>query len=229
MSGALDEIPLDAPASVPRSLDDPLDMRNPTPTVKARGEDPPPFEPLGVLTSTTTIEDLELGGGGLEKGRAVFMARLAREDVDLRVLATALKLRGYPVTLIANGLGVKPDRIRRVLKQSRSDGNLDDVLKDLTTEALPLAVEKLVDALGNGERWAIQDTLKGLGAFRTHHAQEGGGQLPSNTLEVNFIMPTVPQVMNPRGIVGAPRGVIDVAPVAPDPAALVEPPTDPTP
>lgn len=207
----LEEIPVDAPASVPQAIDDPLDMRNPTPVIKAPGDVSPTIEPLGAI-EPVIVEDLDLGGGGIEKARAVFMARIAREDGDLKVLATALKLRGYSVNLIANGLGVKPDRIRRVLKQARCDGQIDDVLRDLTTDALPLAVEKLIDALENGQQWAIQDTLKGLGAFRTHHGAEGGA-LPSNNLEVNFIMPTMPQVMNPRGIVGAPRGVIDAVQV----------------
>lgn len=211
MKGLLAEIPVTAPADVPQDPADPLDMRNPSPEIRAVGEKIPLTEPLGVLPESPTIENLDLGTTDLDKGRAVFLANVAKEDADLRVLATALKLRGYQTKMIATGLGVSVNKIRRVLKQARMDGNLTDILTDLTTEALPLAVEKLIDALEDGQKWAVQDTLRGLGAFRTHTQTDTGQQQPSNTLEVNFIMPAVPQTMNPRGIVGAPREVIDAS------------------
>lgn len=211
MKADLTEIPVNAPDSVPIVPGDPLDMRLPSPLVRVPGEDPPPIAPLGVLAESLEIvnETPDLGNSTRDRARAIFMAGITKEDADIRVIATALKLRGYSVKTIAKGLVVSEQRIRRVLKQARQDGNLADVLTDLTTEALPLAVEKLIEHLEDGHEWAIRDTLKGLGAFRTHTQQDGAAGPPSNNLEVNFIMPTMPQVMNPRGIVGAPRVVID--------------------
>lgn len=184
---------------------DPLDLRNPTPEFRAPGDETPVIEPLPVTEESPIIE---LGLSQIAKNRQAFMDRLVSEDAELRTLATALRLRGYTVQLIAEGLQVPVARVRRVLRQSRQDGNLNDILADLTHDALPRAVEQLIAAIDKGDEWAIKETLKGLGAFRRYSNAEGTHAKDDGKLQVNFILPTVPQVMNPRGIVGTPRGEI---------------------
>jgi len=197
----------------PRDNSDP--SWEPTEEFRAPGGTIPPGLSLGVLPESPVIENrASVEQTPIAFARQKFFETLAQEDADLRVMATALKLRGYSVKTIATGLGVNPERIRRVLKQARRDGNLNDTLSDLTTEALPLAIEGLVDALENKEAWAIKDTLRGLGAFRTYTQSESGAGEAPKTLEVNFIMPANPMLMNPKGIVGAPRiEVIDAVQV----------------
>lgn len=156
----------------------------------------------------------------MAKAREVAAQQKAEEDERLRVMATALRLRGNKVREIAQYLGLGERRVRLLLRQARQDGNLVDTLADLQFEALPLAVEKLITKLENGDWDAIKETLKGLGAFRHYSQQDNAGQQDNRQLQVNFIMPPQPQALNPKGIVGTPRGVIDAVPVQ-GPAAEV--------
>lgn len=183
---------------------------------RAPGHENPATVPVertpGTVTQPTSpvfeAPDVQNSPQALQRQR--FLDTITTEDQDIRVLATALRLRGYSVKTIATGLDVPLARVRRVLRQSRQDGNLHDVLADLTTEALPLAVEKLIEAIDDGKAWAIQDTLKGLGAFRSYSHQDATVQRDERKLEVSFTLPTnVVPVVNPRGIVGAPREVLD--------------------
>lgn len=195
------------------SLPSPLDDSQPIPEYRAPGEPPkttvpPPADPAWEGASPV-IEGPE------PKENPVVLATRARvkaaqeEDANLRVLATVLKLRGYKTTEVAKILGTDARRVIRVLRQARQDGNLDDVLADLKFEALPLAVEKLIDKLEKGDWEAVRETLRGLGAFRTYTQQTSDGGGDNRTLNVQFIMPPAPQAVNPRGIVGRPREVID--------------------
>jgi len=181
--------------------------------------DPPLDLPTGpqsalLIVAPDAPDAPALSAAQAAKGRETRIANLAKEDADIRVLATALRLRGYAVTVIAAGLNVAVGRVRRVLKQARQDGNLVDVLADLTNEALPLAMEKLIEKLEDGAPWAIQQTLKGAGVFRNYTQRESESPKESRTLDVTFVMPATPQVMDERGIVGAPRlEVIDAVQV----------------
>jgi hypothetical protein len=175
---------------------------------------PPVETAAGTLRTPTSplfvAPDIHTSPEAVKRQR--FLATITDDDADIRVVATALRLRGYSVKTIATGLDVSAERVRRVLRQARQDGNLHDVLADLTTEALPLAVEKLIEAIGEGQVWAISDTLKGLGAFRTHQAHDGVTVRDERKLEVNFVIPAAAMAaVNPRGIVGAPREVVDAA------------------
>ena len=144
------------------------------------------------------------------KLRQEWLTSLAKQDEDLVALTTALRLRGYSVAKIATGLNINAARVRRVLAQSRKAGKLSDTLADLTMSALPLAIEKLMESLEKGEPWAIQETLKGTGAFKSYRQRDDtDGERATRTLEVSFVMPTSPTAeMNPKGIVGTPRGNI---------------------
>jgi hypothetical protein len=122
------------------------------PEFRAPGADTPVLDPpLGlpdgpnsaILITTPEARAATVARMGALRAKQV--ANLAEEDADIRVLATALRTRGYSVPTIALRLGVPAARVRRVLKQSRMDGNLVDVLSDLTNEALPLAMEKLIE------------------------------------------------------------------------------------
>lgn len=196
------------PSGIPNGTD-------PSPTFRAPGDDTPVLDPplalpdgpnSAILIEAPDAPDLQAARAAqLAVGRETRIANLAEEDADIRVVATALRTRGHSVPEIALRLGVPAARVRRVLKQSRMDGNLVDVLSDLTNEALPLAMEKLIEKLEDGAPWAIQQTLKGGGVFRAYHAGDGEGQKESRTLDVTFVMPATPQVMDVRGIVGAPR------------------------
>lgn len=138
--------------------------------------------------------------------RAAFMAQIAADDESVRTMVTALRLRGYETATIAKGLGITVEQVRRVMKQSRMDGNLNDVTQELMSGALPMAVEALMTHLREGRPYAVKATLQGLGAFQAHHAKPAEPTAKSNALEITFTMPTAPAAMNPRGIVGAPRG-----------------------
>jgi predicted transcriptional regulator len=199
---------------------DPLDLRNPTPEFRAPGDTPE----LTTLPDAPESPLIELGLSQVAKNRQAFIDRLTSEDQDLRVMATALKLRGYSVQTIADGLDVSVARVRRVLKQARTDGNLADVLADLTTEALPLAVEKLIEQIDKGEEWAIKETLKGTGAFRRYAQQDQTAQRDERQLQVNFIMPALPTALNPKGVVGSPRGPVPVIDIVGTPETPPETP-----
>ena len=135
-------------------------------------------------------------------------------DDAMNAIGIALRLKGYTAKDIAIALDVPLTQVRRVLRNGRVNGKLRDVVNDLQASALPLAVEGLIESLERGERWAISETLRGLGAFKTHTAQQIDAKTESTELSVTFVQPHAPMVMNPNGIVGRARGleVID-APV----------------
>lgn len=138
---------------------------------------------------------------------------IQRDDAAMRGVLLALKIQGYSAKSLADLFAMDVTRVRRILRQARADGALNDVTQDLLTDALPLAVEKLVDALEKGETWAIQDTLKGLGAFKTHTAGDHGGGAAQTNLEVTFVMPDRPVVVDAKAMVGVPRETRHALPV----------------
>mgnify|MGYP001499077816 CR=1 FL=1 len=211
-----------APDEPPLDLDNPLDLRHPTPTFRVAGR--PARVPAVAPTPTARAGDQSVAfyqPESVAADRGAFITQLVQEDADIRSLAVALRLRGYSRQVIAQGLGVDVARVSRVLKQARSEGTLTDVLADLTTEALPLAMEKLIEAIDEGKDWAIRDTLKGGGIFRRYTQQASETTIESRTLDVRLVMPATAVAMNPRGIVGAPRTVevLDATPVADAPPA----------
>ncbi len=138
------------------------------------------------------------------------LSEITLADAERQGIVVALRLKGVPITRIADLVQTHPTDVRRILRNAREAGDLNDVLVDLTHDALPRAVEKLLDALDDGEPWAIQQTLKGLGAFKTYRQQEThGSQIDERTLHVQFEMPDQPVVVHPENIVGRPKGRIE--------------------
>lgn len=128
-------------------------------------------------------------------------------DDAMNAIGIALRMKGYTAKDIAIALDVPLTQVRRVLRNGRVNGKLRDVVEDLQASALPLAVEGLIESLERGERWAISETLRGLGAFKTHTAQQIDAKTESTELSVTFVQPNAPMVMNPNGIVGRARGL----------------------
>lgn len=139
-------------------------------------------------------------------------------DAQVEGAVLGLRLKGVPATQIAPALGVPLERVRRILRTVRVDKRLNDVLVDLTHDALPRAVEQLIAKIDQGKDWAIKDTLKGLGAFRSYRQQETHRETEDlRTLHVTFETPASPVLLNPANIVGVPRAVprevIDAVPI----------------
>jgi hypothetical protein len=153
------------------------------------------------MTATTEVFDGEKGD----------LAEF--EDDALQAVAIALRLKGYKPKEIAVAMDVPVSRVRRVLTNGRTSGALRDVVNDLQATALPLAVEKLIEKLEDGHEWAIKETLRGLGAFRTHTAQQIDTKSQSTELVVSFVQPAQPITANPAGIVGRSREEIFDAPI----------------
>lgn len=158
--------------------------------------------PTGYLDPRTAIIDGEKGD-------------LAEIDEDaLNAVSIALRSKGYTAKEIAVAMDVPLEAVRRSLRSGRLNGKLRDVVQDLQASALPLAVEGLIESLEKREKWAISETLRGLGAFQTHTAQQIDTKSISTELSVTFIQPSSPTVINPTGIVGKARAleVIDAVP-----------------
>lgn len=175
------------------------------------------MEPWGKPETTPVIPNGEPmappEGVDSRKGTLTRLANLAKEDDDLEPVLIALRLRKYTQKQIADGLGLDVQRVRRLLARARSGGRFADVLEDLTTEAVPLAVEGLLDHLRDGREWAIKETLHGMGLFRTYSDQQSSSVKQETTLSVTFTVPEKPIVLDPQNIVGqtgAPP--IDVSP-----------------
>ena len=128
------------------------------------------------------------------------------DDDAVQAMAVALRLKGYKPKEIAIAMDVSVARVRRSLSQGRTSGALRDVVNDLQATALPLAVEQLIEKLEKGEDWAIKETLRGLGAFRSYAAQQIDAKTQSTELVVSFVQPAQPVIVNPAGIVGRARG-----------------------
>lgn len=145
-------------------------------------------------------------------------AQISDQDAEVEGVVVALRMQGVTVRDIGLAIGADTRRVQRILRNARAGGKVNDVLVDLTHQALPAAIEKLLEKIDEGKAWAIKDTLKGLGAFRTYRQQETHRETDElRTLRVSVEMPAHPLVLNPANVVGVPRTraveVIDAVPV----------------
>lgn len=160
-----------------------------------------------VFTRQDLVDQQAAERAALRAEREARAAEKAEEIRAVRTLAVALTLTGQSVAEIAATLQVPASLVRTALKTARLDGTLVDTVQTLTAEALPLALEKLIEKLEAGEKWAIQETLHGLGAFRRYGAVDESTAVDARQLAVTFVMPAAPQPLNEKGIVGVSRGV----------------------
>lgn len=147
----------------------------------------------------------------LVAGRQPLSEALYRERGAIIV---ALKAQGYTYTEIAEATGLTVWQIRYTCRRARAANELSDVVADLSHRALPQAVENLVSALEDPKdpnHWkATEETLHGLGAFKSHknNVNEGSGAV--SPLQIAFIMQGGGDV--PNVIVNSPRGEIGGTP-----------------
>lgn len=151
--------------------------------------------------------------GNLEKPPAAPRGLNTALLAERRAICVALKQQGWTHNEIVEGTGLTYEQVRYCLRMARYDGQLADTVADLAHGALPQAVENLSKILEDDtheNHWdATKETLKGLGAFKSHKntVQEGGGA--AMALQINFQMPDgssdVPTVVvnSARGEIGA--------------------------
>jgi hypothetical protein len=129
-------------------------------------------------------------------------------------IVVALKAEGYTNKEITATTGLSLWQIRYACRQARKRGDLQDVISDLSHRALPQAVENLVDALEDPENvnhWkATEETLHGLGAFKSHKNNVNEGSGATAPLQIAFVMQGGGDV--PTVIVNSTRGEIGGTP-----------------
>ncbi len=134
----------------------------------------------------------------------------SRRRMSLVLAYTAM---GHTNRQIAAEMGLSVETVRDYQGRARREGHLDDVVAKMDRIAVPEAVDGLIEALQNRERWAIEATLEGRGVLAS--GGKGGNQAmltgPPPPLQVNIVLaPGVPQddprlKPIPGNIVGVPR------------------------
>ncbi len=166
-----------------------------------------------VIAGQMTGDPAEPMGPPIELDPLTAEQRLTLLDREREPMVVALRLKGVALSRIADICQCPPDEVRRILRNVRARGELDDVTADLLHDALPRSVEQLLAALDRGEAWAIQHTLKGLGAFKTYRQQDQHTDLTEErTLHVTFDTSGPPIAVQPGNIVGVPRGELPATP-----------------
>jgi hypothetical protein len=138
-------------------------------------------------TATINLDELQVPEG------AELPPRMAQ--------VVALRLVGMTVPQIAEKLAMAENTVRSHLYVARAKGKLTDVGPILDHQAVPLAMENLLNGLEEGDKDYTLEVLKGRGAFRTHTHQASTGSVGPMHLQI--------QVELPRGVQG---NVIDVTP-----------------
>lgn len=147
----------------------------------------------------------------MEVARARRDANRARRRERNRALVLAYSMLGHTAKQIAAESGLGVATVRDIQLRLRQEKKLDVVVAMIEQQAVPLAVEGLIEALHAGEKWAIQDTLKGRGYLVTSGANGAIQSGPPPPLTVNIMLaPGVPQddprlKPVPGNIVGVPR------------------------
>jgi DNA-binding CsgD family transcriptional regulator len=126
------------------------------------------------------------------------------------------RMQGLTYREIAELRGISVKTIGNLLYEARQRAHIRDVPDLLTHQALPLAVDNLVEGLRQGDQKYTLATLKGLGAFATHAKQEQNINANAGmTLTLKVEMPEGREVRDPETligeVVGLPR-VLDAAP-----------------
>jgi hypothetical protein len=125
-------------------------------------------------------------------------------------IVVALKAQGYSYNEVSEATGLTVWQVRYACRRARAANELIDSVADLSHRALPQAIDNLVTALENPtdpNHWkATEETLHGLGAFKSHknNVNEGSGAV--SPLQIAFVMQGGGDV--PTVIVNSPRGEI---------------------
>jgi hypothetical protein len=113
----------------------------------------------------------------------------------------ALRLVGMSVPEIAERLAIAENTVRSHLYVARAKGKLMDVGPILDHQAVPLAIENLMNGLAEQDKDYTLEVLRGRGAFRTHTHQASTGSVGPMNLQINVELPK-----------GAHGNIIDVMP-----------------
>jgi hypothetical protein len=177
-------------------------------------DDPEPDTAIATLPPDELLDipEVQVRKKGEGKGRAKVEA-----DAQ-RALIGGLYVMRYTRDEISRVLDVSVGTVDRVLAKLRSDKKLregfEDTLERVNNEALPLAMESLLDHLGKHDKEMTIETLKGRGVFRNYNntKTEGGSAQPTRTFTVNIVnAPGQAQIAVPSDAIrGVPR-TLDVA------------------
>lgn len=123
--------------------------------------------------------------------------RLPHELHAARVpVIAALKLHGYTRPQIAKALKMSRSAVDWCIRVARErdllHGGVEDALKTLDDEAVPLAIDAVVAALKRGDKDLGLKVLEGKGLLRSYAQvkNEGGtGKGPNMAFQFNFTMP----------------------------------------
>lgn len=130
------------------------------------------------------------------------------------ILVVALRAEGHTTKEICEMTKLTPWQVKYACRQARRENQLQDVVADLSHRALPQATENLIDALedpANPNHWkATEETLHGLGAFKSHKNNVNEGSGAAMPLNIVFNMNGGGDV--PTVIVNSPRGEIGGTP-----------------
>jgi hypothetical protein len=139
------------------------------------------------------------------------LRRLSPEAYDARrAIVLVLHQQGYNGVEIGRMVGLCARSVRYVLRAARDQGTLrsglEEVLRDVDNEALPLALEGLMRHLRAGHWDAIERTLAGRGVFVHHQQVKGAQDSGPRTLTINVLnAPAAPPMTLTGKVVGNPR------------------------
>lgn len=127
---------------------------------------------------------------------------------DRATVVVALRLEGYSYAEIQERTGLTVTQIRYACRKARAAGKLQDVLQLVDNEAVPQAVENLVDKLRAGDWEATRETLRGRGVFRnfSHNKNEGTPGVTLPNLNIEIVNPSGGAL--PTVIVNTDRGAV---------------------
>jgi hypothetical protein len=125
------------------------------------------------------------------------------------LICLALRLEGYTYKEIEARTGLSDEQVRYACRKARRAGKLRDVIDIIDNEAVPQAVENLLDYLRKGDKEATFKILDGRGVFRkfNNNKNEGGaGQSGIPPLQINILSPSGGEL--PTVIVNSEKGSV---------------------
>ena len=118
-----------------------------------------------------------------------------------------LAAEGWTREEIAQELGMTRNALRVLLYKARQQGQLLDSEDRVVHQAVPLAIDNLINLLEKGDKHTTHEMLKGVGIWKSHAQTKNEGQTGPVVLAVKFEIPEGSQPKTIEGsIVGRPVG-----------------------
>jgi hypothetical protein len=169
------------------------------------------YAPLAAAIRTSTAASVQAQIAHLADVQGSIRGKDGRiKKAKFHAAVLALRWEGFTPKETAEILGCSHGRVDNALLRMRESAELDDQIKRIEQQIVPLAVDNVAQGVLKGDRVYTLKVLEGRGVFRTHKSVEG--EIKKTILHLKIIT-EMPKHLGPDAIPMPVVGSIVGAPV----------------